>query len=178
MAAIVALAREEGDRARAHAEAVERDDPEMPMTRFIAGRLEHADGQYEEALVSFEAAARALDRNGRALEGLHWFLGDTLARLDRVADAENAFREELRAFPRHIPAYASLAMLYYASGRPDAVKETLDALVVAEPTPEGYAAASSLWVSVGDPTYAAALRTDANTRFRGDPSLALFQHRR
>jgi tetratricopeptide (TPR) repeat protein len=178
MAAIVALARGEGDRARAYAEAVEQDDPGIPMASFIAGRLEHAEGQYEEALASFEAAARTLGQNERTLEGLHWYLGDTLARLDRVADAEKAFREELRAFPRHIPAYSSLATLYHASGRPDAVKETLDALVVAAPTPEGYDAAARMWVIVGDPTYAAALRTDASTRFRGDPSLALFQRRR
>ena len=177
IAAIVALAREQSEGALEHAEAAERHDPEVPMTSYVAGRLAYAQGEYEKALASFEAAARVLNENERVLEGVQWYLGDTLAKLDRPADAEKAFREELRAFPRQIRAYSSLVMLYHATARPDAVKETLDALVVAAPTPEGYDAAARLWVAVGDPTYAAALRTDARTRFRGDPSLALFQRR-
>ena len=176
-AAMVAVAREQGERAREHAEAAERDDPEMPMTSYVTGRLAYAQGEYESALTSFEATARALSENDRVLEGVQWYLGDTLARLNREADAEKAFREELHAFPRQIRAYSSLAMLYHAASRPDEVKETLDTLVVAVPTPEGYDAAARLWVTVGDPTFAAALRTDARTRFRGDPSLVLFQRR-
>lgn len=178
IAAMVALAREQSERAVEHAAAAEQHDPEMPMTSYVAGRLDYARGEYETALASFDVAARTLNENERALEGVHWYLGDTLARLDREAEAEKAFREELRAFPRQIRAYSSLAMLYHASGRPDAVKETLDALLLAAPTPEGYDAAARLWVTVGDPAYAAALRTDARTKFRGDPSLVLFQRPR
>jgi tetratricopeptide (TPR) repeat protein len=164
------LARGQEERALEHAAAAEEHDPEIPMTSYVAGRLDHAQGEYEQALTSFEAAAGALDENARVLEGVHWYLGDTLARLDREANAEKAFREELRAFPRQIRAYSSLVMLYHATGRPDAVKETLDALVVAAPTPEGYDAAARLWVTVGDPAHAAALRTDARTRFVATPS--------
>ena len=88
------------------------------------------------------------------------------------------FREEMRAFPRSIRAYSSLAMLYRASNRQAGLEETLDALIEAAPTPEGYDTAARLWAIAGEPERAATLRADARTRFRGDPSLALFQRPR
>lgn len=178
LAALVALAGGDDEGAIEHAAAVERNDPKLPMTAYVAGRQAHAAGRYEDALASFEKASQSLVQNQRAFEGVNWYVGDTFVRLDRAADAEKAFRDELRAFPRHIAAYTSLAMLYHASNRPDAVKETADALVTAVPTPEGYDAAARLWVGVGDSASAAALRTSARTRFRGDPSLALLQRKR
>lgn len=175
MAARVALALDDGERAEAYADAIELEDPSLPMARFVRGWLLHADGIYEEALAEFQEASAVLTEHGRALEELHWYLGDTLRRLDRYPEAEAEFREELEAFPRSIPAYASLATLYHASNRASSVEEALDALIDTAPTPEGYDAAARLWMIVGEPARAAALRADARTRFNGDPSLALFQ---
>ena len=178
IATLVALAREDEERAGEYAAFAERDDPTIPMSTFVAGREAYSSGRYEDALAAFEKASDTLAQNRRTLESVHWYLGDTLARLGREADAEKAFRDELRAFPRNIAGYTSLATLYHASGRTEAIKETLDELVSTVPTPEGYDAAARVWVSVGDPASAAALRTDARARFRGDPSLAFFQRRR
>ena len=175
MAARVALALDDSERAQAYGEAAEREDPGMPMARFVRGRLLHTEGRYEEALVPFEEAAAVLAQHGHALEELHWYLGDTLGRLDRYEEAEAQYREEVRAFPHSIRAYSSLATLYHVSNRTSGVEETLDALVDTAPTPEGYDAAARLWTIVGEPARAAALRADARTRFSGDPSLALFQ---
>ena len=174
MAARVALALDDSERAQAYGGAAEREDPGMPMAHFVRGRLLHAEGRYEEALVPFEEAAAVLVQHGRALEELYWYLGDTLGRLNRYGEAEAHFREELQAFPRGIRAYSSLATLYHASNRTSGVEEALDALVDTAPTPEGYAAAARLWTIVGEPARAAALRADARVRFSGDPSLAWF----
>lgn len=178
MAARVALALDDSEHAVAHAEAAEREDPGAAVAPFVRGRLLYIEGRYEDALPAFEEAAAAVKAHGRELEELYWYLGDTLGRLDRFAEAEMQFREELRAFPRSIRAYSSLATLYHASNRTGGVEEVLDALIDAAPTPEGYDAAARLWMIVGEPSRAAALRADARTRFRGDPSLALFQRRR
>jgi tetratricopeptide (TPR) repeat protein len=177
-AARVALARDEWQQADAYAEAGQREDPGVPLVPFVRGRVLHVEGRHEEALTLFEQAAAATLEHGPALRELHWYLGDTLARLDRHAEAETQFREELRAFPRNIRAYSSLAMLYRASNRTDSLEETLDALVAAAPTPEGYDTAARLWTIAGEPERAAALRADARARFRDDPSLALFQRSR
>jgi tetratricopeptide (TPR) repeat protein len=177
-AARVALALDDRDQAETYGEATELEDPGLPMARFVRGRLLLADGMYEEALAAFEEAVTVLAQHGGALEELHWYLGDTLRRLDLYPEAEAQFREELQAFPRSIPAYTSLATLYHASNRASGVEEALDALVDTAPTPEGYDAAARLWTIVGEPVRAEALRADARVRFNGDPSLALFQPQR
>lgn len=177
-AARVALAQNEAAQAEIYAAAAQHEDPALPMMPFVRGRVLHAEGRFEEALAAFEEAAAMASQHERPLRELHWYLGDTLARLDRHADAETQFRKELRAFPRSIRAYSSLAMLYRASNRPGGVEDTLDALIEASPTPEGYDTAARLWAIAGDPERAATLRADARARFRGDPSLVLFQRTR
>ena len=69
--------------------------------------------------------------------------------------------------------YSALAMLYHASERGDEVEDVLNQLVDAAPTPEGYGMAARLWATLGERSRAEALRSDARTRFRGDPSLVL-----
>lgn len=178
MASRIALAQDDGAQAELFAEATQRDDPAIPMVAFVRGRVLHTAGRYDEALEQFEQAAATTVEHGRPLEELHWYMGDTLAALDRHGDAEAQFREELRDFPRSIRAYTSLAMLYRASNRPGGVEETLEALIDAAPTPEGYDTAARLWTIAGEPERAATLRADARMRFRGDPTLGLFHPRR
>ena len=173
VAARVALARKDGDAAMAQAEAASTADPTVPMPAFVRGRLLFDDGMFEEALAAFRDADTALRERGGTLADLHLYFGDSLARLERYAEAETQYREELLAFPRNTQAYASLAMLYRASNRDDAVEDVLNELVASTPTPEGYAVAARLWTVLGDRSRAEALRSDARTRFRGDPSLAL-----
>lgn len=173
IAARVALARNDAETATAHAEAARQADPAAPIPQFVRGRLLYDQGKYDEALAAFRQADAVLRERGGALADLHLFLGESLARLEQYTDAETQFREELLAFPRNTQAYASLAMLYRASNRDDAVEDVLNELVAATPTPEGYAVAARLWTVLGDRTRAEALRSDARTRFRGDPSLAL-----
>jgi tetratricopeptide (TPR) repeat protein len=173
VAARVALATGDNEAAVQHAEAAREADPTMPVQQFVEGRLLYDEGQYEKAAASFKEAAAALAEHGRSLADLHLYYGESLARLDRYDDAESQFREELRDFPRSIQAYTSLAMLYRASNRDAAVEDVLNELVASTPTPEGYGVAARLWTILGDPSRAEALRSDARTRFRGDPSLAL-----
>jgi tetratricopeptide (TPR) repeat protein len=173
IAARVALARKDAETATAHAEAASLADPAVPVPQFVRGRLLYDQGKYDEALAAFRQADAVLRERGGRLADLHLFLGESLARLEQYVDAETQFREELLAFPRNTQAYASLAMLYRASNKDDAVEDVLNELVAATPTPEGYAVAARLWTVLGDRSRAEALRSDARTRFRGDPSLAL-----
>jgi tetratricopeptide (TPR) repeat protein len=172
MAARVALANKDADAATRHAEAAQTAEPERPVPQFVRGRLLYDEGRYEDAAAQFGQAADVLRDHGGTLADLHLYLGESLARLDRYADAEAQFREELRANPRNIQAYTSLAMLYRASNRDAAVEDVLNELVAATPTPEGYAVAARLWTILGERSRAEALRSDAQVRFRGDPSLA------
>jgi tetratricopeptide (TPR) repeat protein len=173
IAARVALARKDADAAMHHAAAAEKADPAVPMQNFVRGRLLYDEGKYDEAVGPFEDAANAARKSGAAVPDLHLYLGDTLTRLDRTTEAEPEFREELRAFPHNLEAYASLAMLYRSSDRDGEVEDVLDELVESTSTPEGYAMAAKLWTALGERSRAEALRSDARARFRGDPSLVL-----
>jgi choline-sulfatase len=169
----VALARDETAAAALHAAAAQKADPHMPLPQFVAGRLAYDDGRYEEALTAFKEAVTTVEQGSTTLAELHLNLGNTYARLDRYAEAEAEFQEELREYPHNIGAYASLAMLYRASNRDQAVEHVIGDLIEAAPTPEGYSMAARLWTIVGERARAEALRSDARRRFRGDPSLAL-----
>ena len=172
IAARVALARDDFEAARTHAAAAHAADPHLPMPQFVTGLIAYNDGKYEEALAAFKDALATVQPSG-SMADLHLNLGNTYARLDRYMEAEVEFQEELRAYPHNIGTYASLAMLYRASNRQQAVEQVIGDLVEAAPTPEGYSMAARLWVIVGERGRAEALRSDARRRFRGDPSLAL-----
>lgn len=165
-AARVALALDDPEAARMHAEAAEREDPRVPMRGFVRGRLLMAAGEHDEARAALEEAVAWLGESGGTLEELHLTLGETLAQLAEYEKAEAQFRAELRAFPRSIRAYSSLALLYRASNRTDALDATLDALVAATRTPDGYDAAARLWTVVGEPEKAAAVRAESRVRYR------------
>jgi arylsulfatase A-like enzyme/predicted Zn-dependent protease len=173
IAARVALAREDADAANAQALAAQKADPLLPLPQFVRGRLLYDEAKYEEALAAFQEAQVALKPGNGVLADLHLYLGNSFARLDRYADAEAEFQEELREFPQNIGTYASLAMLYRASNRDQAAEQIIGDLVEAAPTPEGYSMAARLLTIVGEKARAEALRSDARRRFRGDPSLAL-----
>jgi tetratricopeptide (TPR) repeat protein len=173
MAARVALVSGDKKEASRHAAAAHAADGSIPIQQFVQGRLLYDEGRYEQAAATLEEAAAKLTEHGRSFADLHLYLGESFARLDRYDDAETQFREELRDFPRSIQAYTSLAMLYRASNRDAAVEDVLNELVASTPTPEGYGVAARLWTILGDPLRAEALRSDARTRFQGDPSLAL-----
>ena len=173
VAARVALARDDLAAAQLHAAAAQKADPHMPLPQFVTGRVAYDEERYEDALASFKEAAATVGQAGTTLAELHLNLGNTYARLDRYVEAEAEFQEELREYPHNIGTYASLAMLYRASNREQAVEHVIGDLVEAAPTPEGYSMAARLWTIVGERGRAESLRADARRRFRGDPSLAL-----
>ena len=175
IAARVALAQVDAEAATRHATAAQEADPALPLLPYVRGRLLYQEGRYDDALLTLEQALASSREHGRPVEDLHASLGDTLARLDRHADAETQYREELSAFPRSIRTYSSLATLYGASNRDRDVEQVIENLMVAAPTPEGYATAARLWTILGDRTRAEAVRADARARFRGDPSLVLLE---
>jgi tetratricopeptide (TPR) repeat protein len=173
MAARVALARRDAEAAMEFASAAHAADPARPVPQFVRGRLLYEEGHYADAAAAFREAVAATPEGVAPIPELHLYLGESLVHVDRYADAEAQYRLELGAFPRNVQAYASLAMLYRASNRDDAVEDVLNELVSGTPTPEGYAVAARLWTILGDRSRAEALRSDARVRFRGDPLPAL-----
>jgi tetratricopeptide (TPR) repeat protein len=162
----VALVQKDVEAATRHAAAAQEADPTLPLPAFVRGRVLYEASDYEAALAAFEEAEAGLKDRTLQLAELQFYIGDTLARLDRYHEAEEHFRREIALFPQNLRAYSSLAMLYRASNRDRAAAQAVDDLVRVAPTPEGYALAARLWTIFGEKGRADAVRAAARERFR------------
>jgi tetratricopeptide (TPR) repeat protein len=156
----IALAAKDTEGARAEARLGEEVDPSLPLTDLIEGLISYDAGQFAEALPHFEAALRRGAGRTFEIPDLHFYIGDSLARLERYAEAEPHLKEEVRLFPSNIRARAGLAMLYRVQGRNDESARAIEQMLHVSPTPESYATAEKLWTMFGEPGRAAAVRTE------------------
>jgi len=177
----IALARNNAANARREAGLARQADPALPMPLFVDAVLLYKAGKYEAAAAAFAqvllaaqgapvATAGSPTRQPcwGAMEGLHYAYGDTLTQLGRYPDAETQFQEEIRLFPRRIPARVSLATVYHAQHRDADAQRVVEDLLVAAPTQEGYAAAVRLWTILGDKDRATSTRAISRERFGTD----------
>ncbi len=88
-------------------------------------------------------------------------IGDALARLERYQEAEPYLREEIRLYPQHVRARASLALLYQSMGRPADAERVLDALARDVPLPDAATTAARVWRMFGRPEKALAVERKA-----------------
>ena len=153
----IALVRGDGAGAEREAALAHAADPALPLPLYVKGlRLHHA-GRFAEALPAFQEAIALLAGRTIQLNGLHYYTGDTLAQLNRYAEAEAEFDKELALFPDNLNARASLAMLNVATGREERVRKSIDDILRSAPTPEGYALAEELWTMFKAPDEARAV---------------------
>jgi choline-sulfatase len=162
----IALARHDPDAAREEAALAAEADPGLALPAFVEGRILYDQGMYEDAWMAFQGAITA-GRKPRAtpIAELHFYAGDTLARLDRPSDAEAEFTGELRLFPQNIRARAGLATLYHATGQSEAAESAITDMLHAAPTPESYTLAARLLTTFGKPRKADAVRLEARRTF-------------
>jgi len=162
----IALAMHDSQRARAEAALTRAADPRLPMPSYVEARLLYDEHKYAEALPLFERALNEQRQAGGApLAELHYYAGDTYARLERYPQAEEQFGAELRDFPNNVRARAAAAMLYRASGRMELAGRTIDDMLRITPTPESYALAERLWNIFGNPQKAGAVRAEGQRAF-------------
>jgi arylsulfatase A-like enzyme/Flp pilus assembly protein TadD len=166
----VALARGDAAAARSEAALAEREDASFPLVDYVEGLLRYNAGQYAEALPFFEAAIRKSASRTFQIPELHYHLGDTLGRLERYAEAERAFVEELRLFPSSLRASAGLAMLYRAQGRVADSNRAIEVMIRRSPTVAGFTMAADLFNMFGEPGRAAAMRDQARKAGAGASS--------
>jgi tetratricopeptide (TPR) repeat protein len=161
----IALAERRPDEALRQAGLAEQADPTLPMTDFVRGILLHEQNKFAEALPFFQRARDRIQTRTVQLNDLRYYLGDCLAQVGRLEEAEQAFLEEIKFFPNLTRARTGLAMLYEASGRPDATERAVANMLAAVPTPTTYAAAADLWRVLGRPDRSAAVAAAARAKF-------------
>jgi arylsulfatase A-like enzyme/Flp pilus assembly protein TadD len=161
MLARIALAKHDADTARAEADLAHTEDPALPLPIYVDARLLYDQGKYADALPGFLEASAEMKKAGTVqINELHFYTADTLARLERSAEAEAEFIEELKYFPQNIRARGGLAMLYQAGDRPDEAAQVLAEMLRVTPTPDSYALAARLHTMFGNRKLAESVRAE------------------
>jgi arylsulfatase A-like enzyme/tetratricopeptide (TPR) repeat protein len=136
----------------------------------VLARVAVLRGDLPRALaLADEVKALVGEKDVGALIGFHYLRGDALARLGRVAEAEEEFAQEIRLFPTRADARVSLVGLYAATGREEDAERGIRAILENVPGSEGPAAAIASLEALGRRAAAEDLRRQAAARFPGDP---------
>ena len=138
----------------AAAEAAARRAMETGKTRrratLVYARILVARGDLKQALELVDGVRTALG-SGVVPMGLHYVRGDILARLDRSADAQAEFLEEIRLYPSaSVDARVLLALTYASQRNMAEAHRVLAELVAAIPTPDAYLKAARTLDVIGD----------------------------
>jgi arylsulfatase A-like enzyme/tetratricopeptide (TPR) repeat protein len=156
--ASVALAAGQLDEAEREAAQAATDPGARARATVVRAEVASRRGQPDAALQLLEGVRR----EGAALGPVPWLefvRGDVLARLGRHAEAEQALRAEIQAFPSHARAYASLAIVRALQGAPLAEsRQLLDEMSRAAPGAGSRELAAKALAFIGDEAGAARWR--------------------
>lgn len=161
----IALAKKDYAEAQRQADQATQADPTLPMSTYMRGMIEYSQGHYAQALPLLVEAHDQWAARTMQPADLRFYIGDTLARLERYPEAERYFREELSIYPSSMRARSGLAMLYAATNRPDDAERVIAEMLKVSSSPTAYETAAHLWEMFGQPDRAAAVRAEAKTKF-------------
>jgi arylsulfatase A-like enzyme/tetratricopeptide (TPR) repeat protein len=161
----IAVAQGDLTTAEKEARAALEEYPGRRSPYVILGRVAKDRRDYPTAIAHLDTARQIGTRAGQPpLFNLNYLRGDVLARLGREAEAEAAFREEIRDFPGSASAWSGLALLYASQGREREAVEALRRLAATR-TPEALFTAARTWEILGNSRIAAAIRAEAKRLF-------------
>jgi len=173
----IALERKDFARANAEANAVVGPKRDRPYALMLLGRIAQEQGKLDEALGLFDQAVSISEAKHRdPAPMLNFFRGDTLARLGRADEAEEAFRTEILHHPTEPQPYKNLILLYATEGKNTEATQLIFSLEKAAPTPPSYIAISETLKVIGDRTGSRFWAARGLSRFPHDRQLqALFR---
>jgi tetratricopeptide (TPR) repeat protein len=135
----VALSRHDAATAEKEALASMEDHTHVRDGAVVLAQVYAASNRLDEALRAIDGVSR----DGSPVENLDATRGDILARMQRNAEAEQAFRRELQHFPHNLDAWTKYAILLTTEGRAIDARAQLDAMQRATPGVAAQRAAAS-----------------------------------
>ncbi len=164
--ALIAVARKQDDEAVRQAEQAAAVDAGLPMPALIRGTIAYNNQQFERAIGFLLEARQGYAGRSAQAKDLNFMIGDSLARLERYQEAGAYLDEEIRFYPQHVRARASLAMLYHSMGRSAEAERVLTELARDIPTRDASDTAAQVWRMFGRMDRAAAVEAEARRRPR------------
>ncbi|HEX5213887.1 MAG TPA: sulfatase-like hydrolase/transferase [Vicinamibacterales bacterium] len=160
----IAMQQKRYDDALKEAELAQQADPGLPVLELLRGMIAYNDGKYADALPHLLNAHAAYAKRTVQANDLNFFIADSLARLERYAEAEPYFKEELRINPQNSRAWAGFALLLRSTGRTADAEQAVQMLLQLN-NPVAFERAAYLYGIFGDAPRAAAIRSEARRRF-------------
>jgi choline-sulfatase len=135
----------------------------------VLAQIAKARGDLSGALARLDEIIRKTNEMGEGdLSNVNYLRGDVLARQGRNAEAEAAFREEIRLFPNNGQAWTSLAALYASESRSDDARRTLREFAQKQPTGRTFEAIGEAYDVLGAPAEGKRWKAEARRAgFRG-----------
>jgi tetratricopeptide (TPR) repeat protein len=128
----------------------------------LAAQVDSAAGRLPDALSRLAELERdAAPAHRLPFAYLEYVRGDVLARMERYAEAEIAFRKEIQAFPQNRQAYANLALVFLVQQRTADAYNVLSQMAAANPDRHTYLFAAKTLDTLGDTKGAAEWRRRA-----------------
>lgn len=155
----IALARGNFAEVEREAQLAAADTSRRREAGIVVAQARVAQGRVGEALQLLDGIRR--ETGGTPLLDLESARGDALARMDRPAEAEQAFRAEIAAFPQNREAYTRLAVLYVTLGRVADAERTLERMFAANRSRSTALLAAETWSVVENQAGAAQWRSRA-----------------
>jgi choline-sulfatase len=147
----IALLRGDLAKAELEANAAVHEPGETNAALYTLARVQQKRGDFAGALrTTDDLVARMQKAQSRPMLGLYTLRGDAMARVGHDADAEAAFREEIRQFPGDVDAYRSLIVLLVAEARTDEGTRVVLALAKQSPNAQTFRMISETLRVVGD----------------------------
>lgn len=128
-------------------------DPTRRIEGLVAmAQIRTAQKRFDDAWSLAESArAEVAARGGQPVPLLAFVRGDLLATRGQAAEAEQAFRDEMRLFPRDREAFVRLAALQTLQGRVADAERTFEQMLKASPGRSSYLMAADTFQALGQP---------------------------
>jgi len=161
----IALMQNRPDEALREANLAEAADSTLPTPLLVKGMIEYNKDRFADALPFLLKAREAYTRRTLQARDLNFYIGDSLARLERYQEAEPYFQQELQLHPQNTRARAGLALLYKSMGRAEEAERAIQEMLQVSPNPTAYDRAEYLYQLFGQRDRAAAVRAEARAKF-------------
>jgi predicted Zn-dependent protease len=133
----------------------------------LLASIEKDAGNLPAAWSALEHVQQGAQGAEKPLKDYQFLRGDVLARMGREAEAEAAFREEMRLFPENPRGWTGLALLCASQRKPGEADRVLRDMIVKSSRPASYFAAAQAYEVLGDRGAALRLRKRAESLFPG-----------
>ena len=144
------LAKKDLASAERHSQLLTGDPDKGNDAEVLLAQIRVAQRRLPEASAILDAMKSRTDATGKQVPPNYWFArGDILARMNRLPEAERAFAEEMRLYPRNREAYVRLAVLQTLSGREPEARRTFEQMVRANPEASSRALVAETFRALG-----------------------------